>query len=112
MIISYTAGRRTLPPVLVADKEIGSLGTVVMNGCIDFPDTGGEAQVLNGPGEPCLYAVATDSPVLVIYRKTEEVVRILEESDLLFVRVFCVGNANKQRRYPSENIAHLGCREV
>lgn len=59
---------------------------MVMNGCIDFPDTAGEAQVLNGLGEPWLYAVATDSPVLVVYRKTEKVLRILEESELLFVK--------------------------
>lgn len=57
-----------------------------MNSCIDFPDTGGEAQVLNGLGEAWLYAVATDSPVPVIYKKTEIVIRILEESDLLFVK--------------------------
>lgn len=86
LIISSTEERRTLPPVLVADKEICSLGTLVVNGCIDFPDTAGEAQVLNGLGEPWVYSVATDSPVLAIYRKTENVVRILEESDLLFVK--------------------------
>lgn len=57
-----------------------------MNGCINFPDTHGEAQVVNGPGEPWLYLVATDSPVLVIYKKTEKIVSILEESDLLFVK--------------------------
>lgn len=76
-----------LPPVLVAYKEIGFLGILIMNSCIDFPDTCGEAQVLNRLGEVQVYTVATDSPVLVICRKKQnKLVGVPGEAELLFIK--------------------------